>query len=199
MAPESDEKQKVQCPRCRKVVVLEIPASPAGETKKPLKSPAGEAALREKRIEILEARVEALERAVSEATRLASKSVSVEQFRWVISDPPPLFSPEQADVVHHNLRAVQAHRIMIQFPFADRPAQKRAEWFKEIFVEERWTVKGPAPVNAVSAESCISFASCLPVSRHVAATYLALCAAAIPLVLAFDPELSDDEERLVVL
>jgi hypothetical protein len=202
MAEEDSPFPLAKCARCRHASAPVPPAPPAPRA---LPAPPQTTAVvsedslaQQRRIETLEARVAMLEKAVSEAVRAATQAVPASHFKWVADDPPPEFSPERAEVLRHNLRTVPAHRITIQFPSTDVTARRHAEWFKEVFEDARWAIKGPEHAPVIVAAPAISFASCLPVSRDVAATYLALRAAGFPLVSSFDPELRDNEERIVV-
>jgi hypothetical protein len=197
-APKSAGRQRVRCPKCREAVVIEPPAEAPADAPRIISPAVDEAAQQQGRIAILEARVATLEKAVADAVRAAATASPAQQLRWVADNPPPDFSPEQAEVLRHNLSTVPAHRITIQFPAADGPARQHAEWFREVFADARWAVQGPESTPATAAGRDIAFASCLPVSRDVAATYLALRAAGFPLVSAFDSGLGDNEERLVV-
>ena len=195
-AGASPRNKRVQCPKCREIVVLETPSAKAP----PAPVANDTVAQQQNRIDALEARVAMLEKAVADATRAAAEKSETPILRWVPSQPASEFSPEQADALRHNLSIMPAHRITIQFPSGNAPARERAEWFKGVFERARWSVRGPEIAAAVStnAQRELSLATCLPVSAEVAATYLALRAAGFQPVSEFDPQLNEAEERLIV-
>jgi hypothetical protein len=199
-AGASPRNKRVQCPKCREIVVLETPAAKVSPAVTSAPGSNDTVAQQQSRIEALEARVAMLEKAVADATRAGAEKSETSILRWLPSQPAPEFSPEQADALRHNLSIMPAHRITIQFPSGNAPARERAEWFKGVFERARWSVRGPEIAAAVStnAQRELSLATCLPVSAEVAATYLALRAAGFQPISEFDPQLNEAEERLIV-
>lgn len=190
--------RRVQCPKCREIVVLEMPAAknaPAVTVPQPASDTATE---QQRRIESLEARVAALEKALADATRTIGENIKAPMTQWQPGESPPEFSTAQAELLRDHLRIIQPHRITIQFPSDNAPARERAEWFRDVFERARWRVSGPETARVVSAKRELALASCLPVSAEVAATYQALRAAGFQPVAEFDPDLNETEERLIV-
>ena len=199
-AGASTRSRRVQCPKCREIVILEPPAGKGSPAVTSAPVAIHTASQQQNRIDTLEARVAMLEKTVADATRASVEKSETPILRWIPSQPAPEFSPEQADALRHNLSIMQAHRITIQFPTGNAPALERAEWFKGVFEQARWAVRGPeiTSVGSANAPRELSLATCLPVSVEVAATYLALRAAGFQPVAEFDPDLNDAEERLIV-
>ncbi len=197
--PTSRPRQKLQCPQCRQIIVLEKPPiseapSPALEQVVDPLPPA-----QQERIAILEARVADLERFLANAIQPVIRPEAPRKVRWIASGEAPNYTSEQADVLNHNLRAIRTHAIRIQFPFGDIEARTRAEWFTEIFARAQWRVRGPEDTRPEQlTASGLSLATCLPVSPEAAATYLAIRAAGFPLATIYDQDLLSSEERLIV-
>jgi predicted RNA-binding Zn-ribbon protein involved in translation (DUF1610 family) len=191
--------RKVQCPKCREIVVL---IDPSSKSPSKITAPAPQQAppapdQHQLRIAELEVRIAALEKAVA-AGGAAAGSIGAAGLRWAPREALPSFSPAQAEVLGDNLRAMRAHRITIQFPSGNSAAREQAEWFKNVFERARWSVHGPETAVLVPARRELALATSLPVSSAVAATYLALRAAGFQPVARFDPDLDEAEERLIV-
>lgn len=169
---------RVQCPSCREVVTLGATAAQG-------------------RIDELEERVAKLEQMLAEAVSAAAASTP-SRLKWLASDAAANFTSARAEVLRHNLSTVNAHPITIVTPAGDESARERAEWFKEVFEQARWPVRGPEDAPPGAGRRGLALATSLPVSPEAAATYLALRAAGFDLATAFDPELSSTEERLIV-
>lgn len=169
---------RVQCPSCREIVTLGAHAP-------------------QSRIDELEERVAKLEQMLAEAVSAAAASAP-SRLKWLASDAAASFTSARAEVLRHNLSTVQAHPITIVTPAGDERARERAEWFREVFEQAHWPVRGPEDAPAEASRRGLALATSLPVSPEAAATYLALRAAGFDLATAFDPELSAKEERLIV-
>lgn len=149
------------------------------------------------RIDELEDRVAKLESMLAEAVRAAT-AASSSKLKWLTSDVTADFSAKRAEVLCHNLSTVHAHPITIQSPAGDERARERAEWFKGVFEQAHWPVRGPEDAPPSTRRRGLALATSLPVSPEAAATYLALRAAGFDLATAFDPDLGSTEERLIV-
>ena len=195
-APDSTKRRRVQCPKCRAIVSL---GAEATEEKKaePRVVASGKLAPRDDEIALLKARIEALEIAMAGLQR--SMAASGSKMRWIAPGSEPVFSEVQADALRGDLSALPADRITIEAARGDSRARQRAEWFKSVFTDARWSVRGPE--DAPSEHVCrpgISLATGLPVSAKAAATYLAVRAAGFEITTIFDADLVGDEPRLVV-
>jgi len=185
-AAPSARRRRVQCPKCRQVVVLE---SSSGQEPPPTSPPPVPptpdiaAAENRTRIDSLEARVEALEAALRDsmaAARTATPGTPQRKLVWVTTTPgqAPEFSPEQDHALSYNLAGVRSQAITIRTPAGDPAARAHAEWFKAIFERAGWTVRGPEEIPPDTAVSGLSLAVPeIPVAKEAAATYLALKAA----------------------
>jgi hypothetical protein len=180
----SARRRRVQCPKCREVVLLEDASVPESDLP-PSPAPAPPAALNVetlKRVELLEARVEALEITLREAmaARPPAPSEPQRKLLWVTTIPgrAPEFSPEQERALLHNLSGVRSQAMTIRTPADDPMALARAEWFKSIFERAGWAVRGPEEIAPGPATSSLKLAVPeLPVAKEAAAMYLALKAA----------------------
>lgn len=197
-------RQKVQCPQCRQVIEVEKPSPPAKlsdlqEVVAPAKEPDSIPLVHQERIAILEARVADLERLLAKLVQKPDTVNTPRKVKWIAGDELPDYSPAQADILGHNLRAVRSHAIRIQFPCGDITARTRAEWFSDIFARAQWQVRGPEDTQPERlTASGLALATCLPVSPEAAATYLAIRAAGFPLATIYDQDLRSSEERLIV-
>ncbi len=190
-APASARRRRVQCPKCRAIVVLGKGATEGKAEESAVPQPE-EVALLKARIEVLERAMEGMQQALVEATR-GSK------LRWIAAGTQPGFSELQAETLRDNLSVLPAHRITIEAPLGDSVARERAEWFKTIFTEARWSVSGPKDAPSCHIKHVgVSLATGLPVSAEAAATFLAVRAAGFEIGTIFDAELRGDEPRLVV-
>jgi hypothetical protein len=182
-APPSPRRRRVQCPKCREVVFLEVTPEKLPEPPAPAPAVPAPTSDERSRIELLEARVEALEAALRDsmaAGRPVTASAAKKKLLWVTSDPghAPEFSPEQGKALAHNLGTVRFQAITIRTPARDPAARQHAEWFKAIFERAGWMVRGPEEIEPDEAGAGLSLAVPeLPVAKEVAETYLALKAA----------------------
>jgi hypothetical protein len=218
-ASTANHPQRVRCPNCLQIVVLDPPAAedakgtataPARSSIAPAVSkgrvPRGEAAesgdpgterlSAARRIELLEQRVAALEAALAEARVTVQPESS--RLKWLPQGPEADLTDWRADVLCHNLGTIPAHRITIQFRGGDDHAWRTACWFKRVFERATWLAQGPveAPKGSLSPGLCLS--TTLPVPARPAATYMAIRAAGFVLHAEFDPDARGDEARLVV-
>jgi hypothetical protein len=191
-APAGSRRRRVQCPRCREIVTIEKGATGGLRDDVPPPSHPDE-------LGYLKARVETLEQALAQLRQAVLEVARGPRIRWIAAGAHPCFSTNQADALRGNLAALPAHYITIEARRGDPRARERAEWFKTIFTEARWSVRGPedAPTARITRPG-VSLATGLPVSAKAAATYLAVRAAGFDIATIFDAELGDDEPRLVV-
>jgi hypothetical protein len=218
----ADRQNRVRCPSCLRVVVLEAVVAPKetepesgpergsnGESpvllpkagpplvsatfQSPRSKPKENAA---QRIVNLEQRVAALEDALAEMRGTAPSTSS--RLKWMAQAVEPDLSPARAAALSHNLSTIMAHRITIQFPPGNEVARERAHWFKTIFERAHWAVEGPEDAPERDVHRGFFMATAVPVPPQAAATFMALRAAGFALDAAFDPQAETDEERLVV-
>jgi hypothetical protein len=148
------------------------------------------------RLQKLEQRMTELEQTV--AALRADWPGKVSRFEWLPQSAVPELSRERAMALCHNLRAITAQRITIQYASGDELARERAHWFKEIFEQAECCVEGPHPRTAATLQSSLYLATTLPVSPEAASMFIALRAAGFALGAAFDPSVRGGEERLFV-
>lgn len=187
-APHSPRRRRVQCPKCREVVFLESVPDKQPETV-PQPAPASVATASEgQRIALLEARVEALEAALRDSMAAVASTIPQKRL-WLTSEPD--FSPEQGQVLIHNLGSVRTQAITIRTPVGDPSARAHAEWFKTIFERAGWTVRGPEEITPDAAAMGLSLAVPeLPVAKEAAVTYFALKAAGFKPISVLDSSLA---------
>ena len=182
-APASPRTRRVQCPKCREVIVIGSLAgkeTASADRKPPAPEPGG---LEQDRLATIEARLAALEAAlirVPAATVAEPVAAPARKLQWITgaSGHAPEFSAEQGDVLVHNLGTVAAQDITVCTPAGDAIASEHAAWFKEIFLRAGWTVRGPVDIAPETAGKALSLAVPeLPVAQDAAKTYLALRAA----------------------
>ena len=183
-ATPSARRRRVQCPKCREVVLHREFRGTEPEAILPRPEQTAANAETRNRLVLLEARVEALEAALRDsmvaAARAPESSPVERKLVWITTTPgqAPDFSPEQSRALFHNLGGVRSQAITIRFPAGDSAAQAHAEWFKAIFERAAWTVLGPEEITPDITASGLSLAVPeLPVAKDAAATYLALKAA----------------------
>lgn len=194
----SARRRRVQCPKCREVVLLE--GSPE---KLPLEKAAltDEPAPEFNRMAQLEARVEALEATLRDAMaadRARRDGIGPKKLLWITTDPahPADFSTEQGLVLFHNLAGVRTQAITIRTPAGDSAAREHAMWFKSIFERAGWIVRGPEEITPDVAVDGLSLAVPeLPVAREAAATYFALKAAGFAPITVLDAALGGEPGR----
>jgi hypothetical protein len=198
-AQASPRSRRVQCPHCREVVVLENHTGT--ETPTPERTGAAPAATGEHgRIAALEARVAALEaamNAVPAAHPGEARDPERKKLLWIAgaADPAHEFSPERGRALAHNLGTVRPREIIIRTPAGDLIAGERAAWFKAVFEQAGWTVRGPEHIVASAADAALTLAVPeLPVAKEAAETYLALKAAGFEPVPVLDSTLANSGE-----
>ena len=204
-APASPRSRRVQCPKCREVIVIE--SRVAKGTAGPDARPASEkqTATEDPRIAALEARVAALETALvqvpaagtAEEPRIPNSGVvaAVKKLLWVgiVPGQAPKFSAEQGQALANNLGTVAVQAITIRVPSRDPVAREHAEWFGGIFRRAGWTVRGPEEIAPETAGRILSLAVPeLPVAEDAAKTYLALRAAGFEPIPILDSAPSGD-------
>ncbi len=202
-APSASRSRRVQCPKCREVVVLEPPPSPpspkpAINDRFSAKSETARTRSEDQSLETLAARVAALEATV--AALLAASPPAAEpagknkKLLWVATDAAdPLHPsvPERELALAHNLGALSVRGILLRAPAGDIIAAERAANLKGIFEQVGWSVTGPeyALPEAAGPSLALGVPS-LPVGRDAAETYLALKAAGFDPVAVLDAALS---------
>jgi len=202
--PPSPRSRRVQCPKCREVVVIETLAEPT-PVKKERPAPAPDAAKERSRTDSLEARVAALETAVAAliaACPVAERTIEKKKLLWVtadVADPMRAFIPERDQALAHNLGNVMTREIIIRTPAGDRVAGDRAVCFKEIFERAGWTVRGPENIAPDAAGISLALGvPKLPVGKEAAETYLALKAAGFEPVPVLDSALTGGAETTIL-
>ena len=214
----SAKRRRVQCPKCREVVVLESDARKESETESPspptkstdtsaasaTEAAAAAAAEARDRIDLLESRVELLEAALAGAMAAAHAAnlPSIQRkLMWITtaSGQSPAYSDEQDRALTYNLAGVRAQTIKIQTPPGDAGAWAHAEWFKAIFERAGWTVHGPEEMLPHTPISGLTLAiPDLPVSKDTAETYLAMKAAGFEPNAILDPSPRDATDRTIL-
>ena len=203
-APSSPRSRRVQCPKCREIVVIETLPEPK-PAKKDRASVAPDAAKERSHTEALEARVAALEAAVAAliaASPVAERANEKKKLLWATADaadPLQAFTPERDHALAHNLGTVKTREIIIRVPAGDRVAAERAVCFKEIFQRAGWTVRGPEDIATDETGPSLALGVPeLPVGKEAAETYLALKAAGFELVPVLDSDLAGGTETTVL-
>ncbi len=197
-APPSPRNRRVQCPKCREVVVIESRGTKKGSDPEPTVPAEDTGGEDRPRLAALEERVAALEAAlvrmvagsVAESTNVAERKLL-----WVAIAPGrgPEYSAAQAEALVHNLGTVKPQAIAIRIPGDDAVAAERATWFKTIFLRAGWTVRGPDKIAPENASRFLSLAVPeLPVAEDAAKTYLALRAAGFEPVPVLDSASAED-------
>lgn len=189
-APPSPRNRRVQCPKCREVVVIESRAARVViglEVQPPVEVQSDE---QRDRVVALEERVAALEAAlVRVLAGSVGGGVGVRKLLWVGNGPGRVqeFSEAQGEALVHNLGTVAPQEIKLRFPAGDLVAGERALWFQTIFLRAGWTVHGPEQIAPESAGRVLSLAVPeLPVAEEAAKTYLALRASGFEPVPVLD-------------
>lgn len=204
-AQPSARRVRVQCPKCREIVVLgkvapDVKGDPAPDAKgDPVPDAPRTVAAPPDDFASLTARVEAIERTMAGLQEKLIQSPRGSRMRWIAPGEQPDFSDLQAEALRGNLAALPAHHITIEVSSGDIHARERADWFKTVFKKARWSVRGPedAPSARVIRPG-VWLATGLPVSAEAAVTFLAVRAAGFDIATLFDADLSDDDPRLVV-
>lgn len=198
-APSSARSRRVQCPKCREIVVIETLPEP-----KPAKKDRA-AVAPDTAKDALEARVAALEAAVAAliaASPVAERANEKKKLQWATADaadPLQAFTPERDRVLAHNLGTVKMREIIIRVPAGDRVAAERAVCFKEIFERAGWTVRGPEDIATDETGPSLALGVPeLPVGKEAAETYLALKAAGFDPVPVLDSDLVGGAETTVL-
>lgn len=191
-APPSPRNRRVQCPKCREVVVIESRAGKAVaalEAQSSVKMHSGE---ERSRVAGLEERVAALEAAL---VRMVAGSITgggsagERKLLWVGHEPGGVqeFSAAQGEALVHNLGTVAPQEITIRIAAGDALAGERALWFQAIFLRAGWKVRGPEQIAPENVGRVLSLAVPeLPVAEEVAKTYLALRASGFEPVPVLD-------------
>ena len=203
-APSSPRNRRVQCPKCREIVVIEIRPEPK-PAKKERPSEASQVAKERSHSESLEARVAALEAAVAAllvAGPVAERGGERKKLIWATAnaaDPLHAFVPEREFALAQNLGTVMARKIIIRVPAGDLIATERAICLRGIFERAGWTVRGPedAAPDAVSTSLALGVPA-LPVGKEAAETYLALKAAGFDPVPVLDSALMGGDQTTML-
>jgi len=203
-APASPRSRRVQCPKCREVVVIEnLPAPDAAKKERP--TPAPDTAKEHGHTESLEARIAALEATVTAlvaAIPVPERSNERKKLVWATAsaaDPLQAFVPERDRALANNLGTVKAREITIRIPAGNRAAMERAVRFQEIFEHAGWTVHGPEDAAPGSTAMSLTLGvPDLPVGKEAAETYLALKAAGFEPVPVLDTTLASGSETIAL-
>ena len=203
-APSSQRSRRVQCPKCREVVVIEtLPEPKPAKKERPSESPG--TAKERSHSETLDARVAALEAAVAAllvAGPAAERGGDRKKLIWATgdaADPLHAFVPDRDFALAHNLGTMKAREIIIRTPAGDPVSADRAICFTAIFERAGWTVRGPedAAPDAVGT-SLVLGVPALPVGKEAAETYLALKAAGFDPVPVLDSKLRGSDETTML-
>ena len=179
-APPSPRNRRVQCPKCREVVIIEsrvARSATAMEEQPPVERQSDE---QRNRVVALEERVAALEAALVRVLAGGAAGVGgagVRKLLWVANGPGRVqeYSEAQGEALVHNLGTVAPQEITLRIPAGDVVAGERALWFQAIFLRAGWTVHGPEKIAPENAGRVLSLAVPeLPVAEEAAKTYLAL-------------------------
>ena len=192
-APASPRSRRVQCPKCREVIVIESRAAKGAAASDPQPVAEKHSSDELQRITALEERVAALEAALAQthsANAAGGEGAIAKKLQWVPAVPgaTPEFSAAQGRALVHNLATVLPQDITLRIPLGDPVASGRAAWFKSIFQRAGWTVRGPEVIAPGLAGRVLSLAVPeLPVAEEAAKTYLALKAAGFEPIPVLDP------------
>ncbi len=193
-APPSPRNRRVQCPKCREVIVIESRAARAALAAEVLPQADRQSDEHRNRVGALEERVAALEAALVKilaAGNSGAGSAGEKKLLWVGSGSGrvPDFSAAQGEALVHNLGTVAVQEISIRVPAGDPVAGERAIWFQAIFLRAGWKVRGPEEIAPETAGRVLSLAVPeLPVAEDAAKTYLALRASGFEPVPVLDPD-----------
>lgn len=203
-APASPRSRRVQCPKCREVVVIENLPAPPPAPKERAAEPA-DAPKERSHTESLEARVAALEATVAAlivATPISERANEKKKLMWATrheADPLQVFQSERNLALANNLGTAKPREIIIRAPIGDHAAVERAACFKEIFERAGWTVRGPEDVTPETTGICLSLGVPeLPVGKEAAETYLALKAAGFEPIPVLDSALRSGTDATVL-
>lgn len=203
-APASPRSRRVQCPKCREVVVIENQPAPPAPTKERAPVPP-ETAKDRAEAGHLEARLAALEATVAAliaASPVPDRANERKKLMWAPAaegDPLQVFQTERNLALANNLGTAKPREIIIRAPEGDRVAADRARSFREIFERAGWTVRGPEGVNPDTASGSLALGVPeLPVGKEAAETYLALKAAGFEPVPILDSALKGVPDATVL-
>jgi hypothetical protein len=196
-APASPRSRRMQCPKCREVVVIEnLSATPSAPKERAAATtdPSKERSYTDS----LEARVASLEATVAAlivATPIAERANEKKKLMWVTThkaDPLQVFHSDRNLALANNLGTAKPMEIIIRVPFGDNVAGERAACFKEIFERAGWTVRGPEDAKPETTATSLALGVPeLPVGKEAAETYLALKAAGFETVPVLDLTLAN--------
>ena len=198
--------RKVQCPKCREVILRGPPGTAKPET-----------AGRDSTMAALQARVERLE-AVESRVELLEK-----QLEWLMDHRPPaeasLLRPgqrlrwlragangtavsdenAQREILLHNLRALRGGAISIQCAGDAVGAHEFADQLSSVFQQAAWRVDGPHPRTlSRSRRGLVLLGSTSPASPSLTAASMALSAAGFAVECGFDDALPAEQTILLV-
>lgn len=206
-------RKKVQCPKCREIVVLKAPAPVALAASEPAPGIAAELAeLRAlaNRLETLPSRVELLEKQLewlmdNRPAAEASLLRPGQKLRWLRS-APIAWSGEgeplpglQGEIVLHNARALRSGALTVFAAATDMRARRYAERLKELFCQAGWIVHGVHEKLLAPGQHGLALLTsvCQAPPGFVAAS-MCLTAAACPIFCGFDASVPDHEVVLTV-
>lgn len=194
--------QRVQCPRCREIVVIKSPSTPAaksnGATGKPLSLLAG-------RVKALEDRIAEIEKAiaVSPPSIPSPEAENGQKFpRELPSEPEESedlkdsATGEERSLVAH-LKACRTRAIRLRVAEGSELAAARAADLKRAFESAGWTVAGPEPVP-YPGKGLFFAVGAIPMSPEAAETHVALTGAGLDLISRLALDLGPDDSELIV-
>ena len=135
-------RKKVQCPKCREIVVLAAAPTPVVLVESKAEPPAAALSALAARVELLEKQLEWLmdHRPAAEAALLRPG----QKLRWLRGARAVWNGEgEQGEILLHNLRALRSAGIKIVVAEGDARARKLSECLAEIFRQAAWRVDGP--------------------------------------------------------
>jgi hypothetical protein len=201
------KRRRVQCPKCREVVVLDRKA-PVDL----LESHKAEvSALRAEieRLSALEIRVAALETALGLRIEAPPEEIEIPtqpmHLRWLhrdhtdVEDADFSLDPAREEILQHNLRQSPGKMISIRSAVGDPIARQLAEQFKAVFERSSWRVVGVDEMVVPLAHHGLALAGgSLPTPPDLASAYMAFTAAGFDLVPRLDPSLEPNDAVLIV-
>jgi phage FluMu protein Com len=212
-------RKKVQCPKCREIVMLKSPAPAAptipvalvaGESAPPATAELVELRALVSRLETLPGRVELLEkqlewlmdhRPAAEASLLRPG----QRLRWLRSAPVPWtgegepLAGVQGEILLHNARALRSAALTIVVTAADAQARRLAERIKDLFCQAAWLVEGVhEKLLAPNQRGLVLLTSVCPPPPGFVAASMSLTAAACPIFCGYDTTVREHEIVLTV-
>lgn len=199
------KRRRVQCPKCREIVVLDKKA--AVEEPEALKSEISALRAEVERLSTLETRVAALERELGlrvEAQPEVSENPGPPvHLRWISRNEAvqtdSSLDPKREEILQYNLQQSPGKMIAIRSAAGDPMARQLAERFKAVFERSSWRVVGVDEMVVPMAQHGLALAGgALPTPPDLASAYIAFTAAGFDLVPRLDPTLDANDAVLIV-